>query len=200
MLKSIRVAGAVAGLCTTVALAAGCAANSPQGPNADAFAHGGAHPCVGRDFHVDLNVQPPTNDDNDASQGNAHFLIAVTNTSNHSCTVDGYLDLSGQNAAGESRDIPVQDVKVPGPPVNVTIKPGQTAFAGMTVQLGDPGSPATQVLTGFSATVPGARDASPTDMLAIDGTAVQDEQDPTIPVDWVQVGTLQPTSEGVFIN
>lgn len=190
--KSIRIAGAVAGLVTAVALAAGCAANSPQAPNADAYAHG-LH-CSGSDFKVDLTVQPPLHD----ASPNAHFLVAVTNVSNHTCTVNGYVDLTGMNAAAYPVPVNVQDVTEPGPPVNVTLAPGRSAFAGMTLAPGDPNED--PVITSFNATVPSAHGSSPTVVEAADGTPAEDEPDPSIAVNWIQIGTLQPSPEGVYIN
>lgn len=191
MVKRIHLVGAVAGLCTAVAIAAGFAVTSAQASNADAFAHGGVHFCSGSDYRVDLNVQPQSVDE---------FLVAVTNTSNHACTLRGYVDLTGENAAGETRQLQVQDVAIPGPPVNVTIRPGQSAFAGMKLQPGDPGDPDTQVITGFSATVPGAHGSSPTTIVPVDGADWQEEQSPRIAVSSIEVGTFQPSSEGVFVD
>ena len=151
MPKPIRILGAVAGLCTAAALSAACSqpANDAQSVTADrshaanAATSGGdeqgagkASACNGGEFRVDFNVQP---------QQPGGFLVAVTNKSEQPCTVNGWLTVKGTDMKGDPIDLPVHEVPVPGAPQDVTIQPGETAFAGIKVETGSKADPGTKV-------------------------------------------------------
>ncbi|GAA4853717.1 DUF4232 domain-containing protein [Saccharopolyspora rosea] len=207
MPKPIRILGAVAGLCTAAALSAACSqpatdaqsatAGSDHSGAANAATSGGdeegagkASACNGGEFKVDFNVQP---------QQPGGFLVAVTNKSDQPCTVNGWMKVKGTDMKGDSVDLPVHDVPVPGAPTDVTIKPGETAFAGMKVETGSKADPNTKVVSGLEAQLPGIPGEPNSTIVPDDGKTWQEQPDPTIPVKSVELGTLQPTPQGALL-
>lgn len=217
MPKGIRAAATVAGLFALAIATTACTQNesagqasapssgtsqatagsgTAQAPLAAGSANQGSatnntsNSCAGSDFAVEMDVQP--------SQAGT-FLVVVTNNSGKTCTLTGWLDLAGQDASGEAHELNVNKVAEPGPPTEVALAPGAAAFAGMQVEPGDKADVNTSVVTGFEATLPGVNGpAASTTIVPADGLSWEQEPDPTIPVKSVQLGTLQPTRDGVL--
>lgn len=184
-----RTTGALIGLLGSTALLAGCgqasaidaAAPAAQAHTAQRDISGSN--CTAQDFRVDLNVQPGHPD---------QFLLAMTNTSGKPCEIGGWVNLKPQNMAGETiEQIPARTVEVPGPPERSTLQPGRTAFAGVHLELGAKNDPGTYVTSGFL--------AAPSDMAGVGSARVVGNEGPVeIPLKSLQIGTLQPSPQGVL--
>ncbi|WP_214370620.1 DUF4232 domain-containing protein [Pseudonocardia sp. H11422] len=133
---------------------------------------------------MDLNAQP---------DHPGEFLLALTNTSDKSCDVGGWVDLVPRNMADEPiTQVPTDKIEHPGAPVQIKLEPGRTAFAGVRAELGDKADPNTYVASGFT--------AAPTDMDGeVNADVVGSEGQPVqIPLKSLQIGTLQPITDGVL--
>ncbi|MFF4712626.1 DUF4232 domain-containing protein [Streptomyces eurythermus] len=94
---------------------------------------------------------------NDPGAGQENFPVVLTNTSGRTCTLRGYpgaafVDASGGRLGADPR-------RTPGTPVTVTVRPGQSAWAGLTFS---------------NPEVSGARSATPAGLLV----TPPDERDP----------------------
>jgi outer membrane murein-binding lipoprotein Lpp len=206
MLKRTRTAGTAAALVSGALLLAGCSggqgamntASAPQNPGADtarsdsdpASGSGNvsASNCSAQDFKIDLNAQP-------GKPG--AFLLAMTNNSDKACELGGWVDLTPTDAKGEPTDVPMQNVEVPGPPEDLTLEPGKTAFAGVQTEQGSKADADAKVATGFT--------AKPSNMdgeinANVINTRGSSDEPIELPIKSLKVGTLQPTSQGVFIG
>jgi hypothetical protein len=123
-------------------------------------------------------------------------LLALTNTGQRDETVGGWPKLAFLNAANEPVAVPVREVNVPGKGSPITVGPGETVFAGVRWVVGDKGDPKTFVATTVRLTPPGATSASTVRVIGTNGQAGgYVEFDLTS----AQVGTLQPSSQGVLV-
>ncbi|GAB3684500.1 DUF4232 domain-containing protein [Saccharopolyspora tripterygii] len=200
MVKRIRTIGAATALLGGTLLIAGCGgqaatssaatlndtgshaasanARTPQGDDISAFN------CSATDFEIKLQAQP------DPSQ----YLLTMTNTSDEACQLGGWVNLTPTNMANEPiEEIAGKNVEIPGGPQDITLEPGRTAFAGVHADLGDKGDPNTYVTSGFLAT--------PSDMSgSVNAPVNSTNNEPVteIPLKGLQVGTLQPSPQGVL--
>lgn len=215
MLKRTRTAGTAAALVSGALLLAGCsggqgatnAAAAPEKSGADSgsasspaegqSSSGGssstsgnvsASNCSAQDFKIDLNAQP-------GKPG--AFLLAMTNNSDKACELGGWVDLTPTDAKGEPTDVPMQNVEVPGPPEDLTLEPGRTAFAGVQAEQGSKDDSDTKVATGFTAKPSNMDGEVDANLVGTDGSSAEA---PQLPIKSLKVGTLQPTSQGVFIG
>ncbi|SFS40635.1 DUF4232 domain-containing protein [Saccharopolyspora flava] len=140
--------------------------------------------CSATDFEIKLQAQP------DPSQ----YLLTMTNTSDKACELGGWVNLTPTNMANEPiEQVRGVNVEKPGGPADITLEPGRTAFAGVHAELGDKGDPNTYVASGFVAT--------PADMSGSVNAPVNgpnNEPVTEIPLKGLQVGTLQPSAQGVL--
>ena len=120
-------------------------------------------------------------------------ILVVTNKGTTPLTVDGWPTLSFLNAANGSLAVPVQKVSQPGAATRTTIQPGQSAFAGVKLILGDKGDNTTSVATTTNLTIPGA----PTTVVSLIGDDGHAAAYPELDLKSVQVGTFQPSMQGV---
>jgi len=120
-------------------------------------------------------------------------ILVVTNKGTTPLTVDGWPTLSFLNAANGSLAVPVQKVSQPGAATKTTIQPGQSAFAGVKLVLGDKGDSTTSVATTTNLTIPGA----PTTVVSLIGDDGHAAAYPELDLKSVQVGTFQPSMQGV---
>lgn len=67
---------------------------------------------------------------NDPGAGQENFPVVLTNTSARSCTVRGYPGAAFVNGSGTQ--LGPDPKREPGSPVTVTLRPGQSAWAGLT--------------------------------------------------------------------
>ncbi|MBB5154558.1 DUF4232 domain-containing protein [Saccharopolyspora phatthalungensis] len=206
-----RMLGAIAGLFTGALLLAGCgqpvsdsavspsevgwSSRTPSGVATSASlvdSNNSAQPtgakCSAADFAVDLNVQPGRP---------GILLMAVTNRSTWVCSLNGWADVVPQDMAGTSRpDVPSEQVEVPGAPTEISLASGETAFAGVRLELGDKADDHTVVTTGFRAHLPGAEGTVNADIIGTGGSAYGAGY-PEFPIKSMQVGSLQPSAQGV---
>jgi hypothetical protein len=123
-------------------------------------------------------------------------LLALTNTGQRPVTVRGWPRLAFRNAANETVAVPMRQVDVPGAGPSITIGPGETAFAGLRWVVGDKANPTTFVATSLRLTAPGATTSMNVNIIGADGqTGGYTEFDLTS----AQIGTLQPSSQGVLV-
>jgi hypothetical protein len=101
--------------------------------------------------------------------------------------------LSFLNAANGSLPVPVQKVNQPGAATPITLQPGQSAFAGVRLILGDKAATDTFVATTTNLTLPGAP-AVVVNLIDDNGHATPY---PELDLKSVQVGTFQPAMQGV---
>ncbi len=136
-------------------------------------------------FEVDLTIQR-------AGLG----LLALTNTSGQPVRVQGWPVVRFYNAADAAVAVPVRKVSVPGAGPSVTVDPGETAFAGLQWTVGDKADPKTFVATTLTVTPPGTTGAVTVHVIGSDG----DEEDaPEFDVRTAEIGTVQPSSQGVLV-
>jgi hypothetical protein len=137
------------------------------------------------DFRVDLTVQR-------AGLG----LLAVTDTATRPVTVRGWPTLTFYDAADDALPVPVREVAVPGAGPSIIIGPGETAFAGVRWTVGDKADPRTFVATTLAVTPPATAGAVTVHVIGTDG---QEQADPEFALTGAEIGTLQPSSQGVLV-
>jgi hypothetical protein len=123
-------------------------------------------------------------------------LLSVTNSSKAKETINGWPTLSFLNAADEPLSVPVKNVKIPGAAMPITLAPGQTAFAGVKWTDGDKGSSSTFVATTLKVTPPGGSAPLVANVI---GTNGKKQGYYEFDITSVQVGTLQPSTQGVLV-
>lgn len=162
----------------------GAASTAAPGGHGGEGASGGGT-VVAASFRADLTVQK-------AGLG----LLTLTNVSKNNVTVKGWASLVFLNAANEAVAVPVKQVNVPGAGSSITVPPGRTAFAGVKWAVGAKADPKTFVATSVQLTPPGASGRINVKIVGTDGrSGGYVEFDMTS----VQVGTLQPSSQGVLV-
>jgi hypothetical protein len=140
--------------------------------------------CEAKDFKVDLNTQP--------DGGKA--MLTLTNQGKRSCTVQGWPVLSFLAADNSAVRVTQRKVPQPGPGGEIVLKTGQTAFAGVKWTTCDKGDESCAVVATVQVTPPGAKSAVVADFIGANGG---DEKVTELPISSVQVGTLQPSHQGV---
>jgi hypothetical protein len=136
-------------------------------------------------FSVDLTIQQ-----------SGLGLLAVTNSGKTAASINGWPTLTFRNAANETVAVPVKKATVPGAPTAITLQPGRTAFAGVKWTNGDKGSDSTFVATTLDVTAPGATTEVAANVIGTDGKKQGYYE---FDITSVQVGTLQPSTEGVLV-
>ncbi|RKT53655.1 uncharacterized protein DUF4232 [Saccharothrix australiensis] len=121
-------------------------------------------------------------------------LLAVTNRGTTPLTVQGWPIPSFTNLSGAPAAIPVEQVLIPGEGPSITLQPGQTAFAGVQLALGDAASGS--AIGSMKVEVPGGASAEAT-LIGTDGRPISDPG--SLKVSSAKVGTLQPTAQGVLV-
>jgi hypothetical protein len=120
-------------------------------------------------------------------------ILAVTNKGARPITVTGWPELAFLNAHNDSLQVPVEKVNQPGAATPTTLQPGQSAFAGVKLVVGNKGDDSTFVATTTNLTVPGA----PTVTVSVIGDDGHAAEYPELDLKSVQVGTFQPSMQGV---
>ncbi|HEX3591771.1 MAG TPA: DUF4232 domain-containing protein [Pseudonocardiaceae bacterium] len=136
-------------------------------------------------FRVDLTVQR-------AGLG----LLALTNASKRTVTVRGWATVRFYNAADELLAVPVKKVNVPGVGPSISIGPGETAFAGVRWQAGDKANPKTFVATTLRLTPPSGSAPVVVNVIGMNG---ETDQGAEFDLTSAEIGTLQPSSQGVLV-
>ncbi|MEU6089390.1 DUF4232 domain-containing protein [Streptomyces sp. NPDC047085] len=126
--------GSTSGTSATPGTSAGAAtpAGTPSSPAGQAPASSGTGSKTGgttgsRCHSSDLSASVGRND---PGAGQENFPLVLTNKSARTCTVRGYPGAAFVNASGTQ--LGPDPKRSPGSPVTVTLKPGQSAWAGLT--------------------------------------------------------------------
>ncbi|MQS16632.1 DUF4232 domain-containing protein [Streptomyces kaniharaensis] len=122
-------------------------------------------------------------------------MVMLTNKSSRTCTVHGYLGYGGLLADNGAVVTGSSRVAHPGQPVEVTLKPGVSAFSGLKWSSCDKAEPTCKVLGGITVTPPDETTQLTANLIGIDGKPVQ--QVLTVSAAGFTVGSLQPISQGV---
>ncbi|WP_434445724.1 DUF4232 domain-containing protein [Lentzea sp. E54] len=121
-------------------------------------------------------------------------LLAATNESSAPITFQGWPRLAFTNPANEPAAIPVEQKLVPGEGPSITLQPGETAFAGVQLDVDDEtGSFAINEMT---AELPGMTPVK-VKFIGTDGQPITDLT--TMKVSEAKVGTMQPAAQGVLV-
>ena len=136
-------------------------------------------------FSVDLTIQQ-----------DGLGLLSVQNNGKAKATIDGWPTLTFLNAANEPVAVPVKKVNIPGAAGSITLAPGQNAFAGVKWTDGDKASASTFVATTIEVTPPGSSTAVVANVI---GTNGKKQSYYEFDITSVQVGTLQPSTQGVLV-
>ncbi|GAA3354102.1 DUF4232 domain-containing protein [Saccharopolyspora gregorii] len=143
--------------------------------------------CSAEDFAFTMQAQP-----SDAGSTKM-FLLQMENTSDKSCELGGWADVTPTNMAGEKIDAPSENVNEPGPDQNLTLEPGKSAFSGVKIVSAEKSDPDAPVASGFT--------AEPTDMQGEANVDVKDLNGESgtleLAVKSMQIGTLQSSPQGV---
>lgn len=207
MLNRTRVLGTVAALAGGIAMLTGCsqgATNAPAPGNNAAIAGGGEQveeqqggrdqadgtqpdistegPCSAEDVAVTLTPQPDRP---------GIFLMTAVNNSPEPCIVDGWGGIVPLDMTGAEIEVPTAQLEVPGAPTSTRIEPGETAFAGVKLELGDKNDPNVRVANGFNATMPNTEGTT--------NAAVAGADYFEYPVTSIQIGSFQPSAQGVTV-
>lgn len=120
-------------------------------------------------------------------------LLALTNSGADVLTLQGWPKLRFTNPAGQPAAIPVEQKLVPGEGPSITLRPGQTAFAGVRFDTDDANSFAIN-------TMDVELSKAGTAQVSFIGTDGQPMNDTTgLKVSEAEVGTWQPVSQGVLV-
>ncbi|MDA3644970.1 DUF4232 domain-containing protein [Saccharopolyspora indica] len=205
MLNRTRVLGTVAALAGGIAMLTGCsqgATNAPapgsnaavvgqqadgqqaqreqaDGTQPDISTEG---PCAVEDVEVTLTPQPDRP---------GIFLMTATNNSSQPCYVDGWGGVVPLDMTGSPIEVPSTKVDIPGEPTSTRIEPGETAFAGVKMELGDKSDPNVRVANGFNATMPNGEGTTNAKVAGADYFEY--------PVVSITVGSYQPAAQGVTV-
>jgi len=121
-------------------------------------------------------------------------LLAATNQGKAPITFQGWPKLSFTNPANQPAAIPVEQKLVPGEGPSITLQPGQTAFAG--VQLDVDGDANSFAINEMTAELPGLVPAK-VQFIGTDGQPIADVS--KLKVSKAEVGTMQPVTQGVLV-
>ncbi|GAA2736574.1 DUF4232 domain-containing protein [Streptomyces nogalater] len=94
---------------------------------------------------------------NDPGAGQENFPVVLTNTSGRTCTLRGYPGAAFVNASGGQ--VGADPKRAPGTPVTVTVRPGQSAWAGLTFSNPEVSGARAATPAGLLVTPPDERDA-----------------------------------------
>jgi hypothetical protein len=147
-------------------------------------APGSAGACAASDFKADLNTQPD----------GGIAMLALTNKSSKTCSLRGWAVVSFLGADNGAVDVPVKKVAQPGPATDVTLKSGQTTFAGFKWTTCDKSAESCKVATTVQITPPGVSSPIVADFIGAKGG---NEKVNELDLSAAQIGTLQPSNEGV---
>ncbi|GAA1279618.1 hypothetical protein GCM10009658_21960 [Planotetraspora silvatica] len=143
--------------------------------------------CMAADLKVTLTEQPQRR------EGTSRMaFVQLTNASSRTCDVDGWPVITLANAADEAVTVPSKNVAEPGKPVPVDLAPGRGVFAGIKWTICD--KAAADCPTGNTIKV-GLAKGGPLVVATLEGFPNSEQSG--ITVKSLQVGTLQPSNQGV---
>ncbi|MEV7025484.1 DUF4232 domain-containing protein [Kitasatospora sp. NPDC093558] len=169
---------------TTAATAAatGAASKSAPAPTSSGKASTRCHTA---DLKTDVQLQPDF-------PGSA--MVMLTNKGSRTCTVNGYLGYGGLGADNSPIVTGSSRVAHPGAPVEVSLKPGTSAFSGVKWASCDKADPKCKVLAGITVTPPDETTQLTANVIGVDGKPVDQL---TVSAAGFTVGSLQPVNQGV---
>jgi eukaryotic-like serine/threonine-protein kinase len=144
--------------------------------------------CRSSDTEVSISAQ----NDDPTALGTQRGLISVANKSGTSCRIDGRAFIRLYNAADEQVAVPTRNVNQPGRAVEMILRSGGGAFQGMkwvACDRGDADCPVGNTLRGS------LESSSEGVVAALDG--FPDPNRSNIAMSSLQLGTLQPSTQGV---
>ncbi|MFJ9845089.1 DUF4232 domain-containing protein [Kitasatospora sp. NPDC101155] len=144
--------------------------------------------CHTADLKADVQLQPD-------HPGSA--MVMLTNKSPRTCTVHGYLGYGGLQADNSPVITGSSRVAHPGKPVEVSLKPGVSAFSGLKWTSCDKADPTCKVLAGITITPPDETTQLTANLLGVDAKPVLQL---TVSHAGFTVGSLQPVSQGVVFT
>ncbi|MEV6240439.1 DUF4232 domain-containing protein [Lentzea sp. NPDC051838] len=121
-------------------------------------------------------------------------LLAATNNGKAPVTFQGWPKLTFTNPANQPAAIPVEQKLVPGEGPSITLQPGQTAFAGVQLDVDDDAN--SFAINEMTAELPGLVPAKVT-FIGTDGQPIADVS--KMKVSEAKVGTMQPVTQGVLV-
>lgn len=121
-------------------------------------------------------------------------LLTATNQGTAPITVQGWPRLAFTTPANEPAAIPVEQKLVPGEGPSITLQPGQTAFAGVQLDVDDDAN--SFAINEMTAELPGMAPVKVT-FVGTDGQPIADLT--KLKVSEAKVGTLQPAAQGVTV-
>lgn len=121
-------------------------------------------------------------------------LLAATNQGTTPITFQGWPKLTFTTLADEVAAIPVEQKLVPGEGPSITLQPGQTAFAGVQLDVDDDAN--SIAIGSMTAELPGMTPVKVT-FIGPDGQSITDIS--TMKVSEAKVGTMQPATQGVLV-
>lgn len=121
-------------------------------------------------------------------------LLAATNQGSGPITFQGWPKLTFTNLANQPAAIPVEQKLVPGEGPSITLQPGQTAFAGVQLDVDDDTN--SFAINTMTAELPGMVPAQVT-FIGTDGQPIADIS--KMKVSEAEFGTMQPVTQGVLV-
>ena len=146
-----------------------------------------ASPCSNDDVTVDVTFQPQM-----VKGDNRSALVALTNKSSSTCQVEGRASISLVNAADEVVDVPTKEVDQPGAATAISLRPGRTAFEGIKWTTCDKGSDTCGAGNTLRFNLQASTDGPVAKLIGFPAAEKSD-----ITMASLQVGTLQPSNQGV---
>ena len=143
--------------------------------------------CTDADITVAISAQGDV-----TTAGTQKGLVNVANKSRTSCRVDGRAFIHLYNAADERVDVPATSVDQPGPAVAITLRPGGGAFQGIKWRACDRDDADCPTGNTIRASL---RSSAQGVVAGLDGFPAP--EDSRITMSSLQLGTLQPSRQGV---
>lgn len=160
-------------------------AGTEPGPSVSATpaAGGGAAGCAAKGLKAELTIQ---------RAGMA--MLVLTNVGSSPCRVEGWVDLRLEGADGGVLKVSQQRVDEPGESVPADLDPGESAFAGIKWTTCDKSSQDCAVASTVRVGPAGAGDLVVAHLTGAEGG---NQTVTELPLSAVQIGTVQPSRQGV---
>ncbi|MDT7784284.1 MAG: hypothetical protein QOF58_2703 [Pseudonocardiales bacterium] len=183
----------LAAVLAVVATACGTSTTSSPAPQNQATSPTSTAPTSGATSGSDK--QKPAVDVKLTMQGKPGLgLLAATNQGKAPITFQGWPKLAFTNPANQPAAIPVEQKLVPGEGPSITLQPGQTAFAGVQLDVDDDAN--SFAINEMTAELPGLVPAK-VQFIGTDGQPIADTT--KLKVSEAKVGTMQPVTQGVLV-
>ncbi|GAB3291862.1 DUF4232 domain-containing protein [Parasphingorhabdus pacifica] len=185
--RTLRV---LVGLCTASVMLAGCGDNqdtlgemTERGSGAPEDESAMATACTAHDFNVEISLQPPRHD---------FGMLRLTNTSGKHCPVEGWTGLTVRSESELPEQVPFKQVPQPTPAKNFDLAPGDTAYSGVRFFPGDQREDNAYNVAEVVAIPPGTNESTSAKL-----TSSDEGPHPKLVISGIEMGTLQPSEEGI---